>query len=368
MKPYPIPARPVIQILFLLVVIFIGARFYLFVSYIEKGVIPYFERPAGVEAFLPIGALVSLKHLLHTGTINSIHPSGLVLFLMIIFTAVFAKKGFCSWVCPVGTVSEYVYRGRRLLFQKHFQMPALPDFLLRTLKYLMAGFFIYQIFYKMPINSIEQFIQSPYNRFADINMLKFFTRMSATTFLVLMSLFVLSILFRHFWCRYLCPYGALLGLVGLLSLGKIHRNPSHCSGCGKCEKNCPGMIAIRQKTVVHSLECSACLTCIDSCPEKGALKFTGYAGRSSLPAAFIALGFVLFFSSGITLAILSDKWQNEIPTQAYINYAVSMNREVNPMDRMDGIDPEKMQKMVLMMKRLQEEQARKKDPQQGKGD
>lgn len=172
MKPYPIPARPVIQILFLLVVIFIGARFYLFVSYIEKGVIPYFERPAGVEAFLPIGALVSLKHLLHTGTINSIHPSGLVLFLMIIFTAVFAKKGFCSWVCPVGTVSEYVYRGRRLLFQKHFQMPALPDFLLRTLKYLMAGFFIYQIFYKMPINSIEQFIQSPYNRFADINMLK----------------------------------------------------------------------------------------------------------------------------------------------------------------------------------------------------
>jgi len=38
------------------------------------------------------------------------------------------------------------------------------------------------------------------------------------------------------------------------------------------------------------------------------------------------------------------------------------------MDRMDGIDPEKIQKMVLMMKRLQEEQARKNDPQQGKGD
>jgi polyferredoxin len=134
MKPYPIQARPWVQILFLLVVVFIGARFYLFVSCIEKGVTPYFERPAGVEAFLPIGALVSLKHLLYTGTINRIHPSGLVLFLMIIFTALFAKKGFCSWICPVGTLSEYVYRGRILLFQRHFKMPAFADALLRALK------------------------------------------------------------------------------------------------------------------------------------------------------------------------------------------------------------------------------------------
>jgi ferredoxin len=128
------------------------------------------------------------------------------------------------------------------------------------------------------------------------------------------------------------------------------------------------MIPIRQKTVVHSLECSACLTCIESCPEKGALKFTYRAGSSSLPGAFIALGWILSFSGGITLAIMSDTWQNEIPTQAFVNYAVSINREVNSMDLMDGIDPEKMQKMVLMMKRLQEEQARKNDPQQGKGD
>ena len=96
-----------------------------------------------------------------------------------------------------------------------------------------------------------------------------------------------NIRIERFWCRYLCPYGALLGLVGLLSLGKIHRDPSHCTDCGKCEKKCPGMIPIRQKTIVHSLECSACLTCIESCPEKGALKFTCCAGRSSLPIFFL---------------------------------------------------------------------------------
>lgn len=368
MKPYPIQARPWVQILFLLVVVFIGARFYLFVSGIEKGVIPDFQRPAGVEAFLPIGALVSLKHLLYTGTVNRIHPSGLVLFLMIGFSALVAKKGFCSWVCPVGTLSEYAYRGRRLLFQTHFQMPAVADALLRALKYLIAGFFIYQIFYKMPMDTIEQFIQSPYNRFADIHMLKFFTQMSATAFAVLISLVALSVLFRHFWCRYLCPYGALLGVIGLLSLGKIRRDPSHCTGCGRCEKNCPGLIPIRQKTVVHSMECSACLTCIQSCPEKEAIGFRRSPAGPSFPAAVMALGWIIFFSGGITLAMVSGKWQNEIPVQAYISYTASMNREVNAMDGMDGIDPEKMQKMVLMMKRLKEQQNLKKDSQQGKGD
>jgi hypothetical protein len=62
---------------------------------------------------------------------------------------------------------------------------------------------------------------------------------------------------------------------------------------------------------------------------------------------------------------VSDTWQNEIPTQAYVNYAVSINRKVHSIDR---IDPDKMQKMILMMKRLQEQQARKKDSQQGEGD
>jgi polyferredoxin len=305
---------------------------------------------------------------------NRVHPSGLVLFLMIGFSALVAKKGFCSWVCPVGTLSEYVYRGRRLLFQTQFQMPVFADVLLRTLKYLAAGFFLYQIFYRMPMDGIEQFIQSPYNRFADIHMLKFFTRMSATTFIVLMSLLVLSILFRHFWCRYLCPYGALLGIIGLLSLGKIRRDHSRCTNCGRCEKNCPSVIPIRQQTAVHSPECSACLTCVQSCPEKEALGFTCRAAGPSLPAAGMALGWIIFFSGGIALAMVTGKWQNEIPVQAYISYAVSMNREVNSLDRMDGLtrmdgmDPEKMQKMALMMKRIQEEKARKKASPQEKGE
>ena len=82
----------------------------------------------------------------------------------------------------------------------------------------------------------------------------------------------------------------------------------------------------------------------------------------------ILLLLAVVFSGGITLAIVSDNWQNATPTQAYLNYAVSMNQELSSMDRMDGIDPGKKRKMILMMKRLQEQQTRMQDSQQGEGD
>ena len=365
MKTSMIPARRVIQVLFLILVFFIGIKFYLFVSHLEKGMIPDFERPAGVEAFLPISALVSLKHWLYTGSINNIHPSGLILFLIICATALFTKKGFCSWICPLGFLSEYLAKLHMVLFKKKLNIPSFIDFSLRSLKYLIAGFFIYQIFYKMPINSIEQFIQSPYNRFADIKMLKFFTQISTTALLVLIGLLVLSIFIQNFWCRYLCPYGALLGLIGLFSMGKIHRRPSSCTECGKCEKSCPGMIPIRRKIFVHSTECSACLACIQSCPEKDAIQFSFFNDKKSFTSGFIALTLLFLFFGGIALAKLTGNWQNKITTREYLSYVSPEIRRINSTDK---IDPKKIKKMILMMKQFKGQQIRMQDLQKNKGD
>jgi NAD-dependent dihydropyrimidine dehydrogenase PreA subunit len=347
------------------VVTFIGIKFYLFVSYFEKGMIPDFTRPAGVEAFLPISALVSLKHWFYTGTINRIHPSALVLFLIICFTALIAKKGFCSWVCPIGFVSEFLAKLHSHLFKRNTRLPYILDFMLRTLKYLVAGFFIYQVFYKMPISSIEQFIQSPYNRFADIKMLKFFTQISTTALLILVCLIVLSIFIQNFWCRYLCPYGALIGLIGVFSIGKINRNPSLCTSCGKCEKKCPGNIAIRQEIGINSLECSACLTCVETCPEKGSIQFSLFAGKKPIAPSFLALFFLLIFTGGITLAKSTGNWQNVISKQEYLSYIAPAS---NTFSSLDGIDPEKMNRMILMMKQFKEQQIRMKDLQKQKGE
>jgi polyferredoxin len=346
----PFLTRTFVQYLFFAMVIYIGIVFTLFVSLIEKGLLPGFERPPGVEAFLPISALVSLKYYLFTGIINRIHPSALVLFLMICLTALFAKKGFCSWVCPIGLLSETLSKPHFLIFKNGISMPGWLDRILRSLKYILAGFFIWSVFYAMPMGVVEQFIHSPYNRFADIKMLKFFTEISSTGITVILILLILSVVIRNFWCRYLCPYGALVGLIGFFSVGKIRRDDSHCTHCGRCERACQGQIKIREKDFVQSLECTACLECIKTCPERDAIGFSLFQGKIPLNQKTLGLSFILLFSFGISIAKLSGNWQNKITNDEYLHYGIRSSVSFNS----DGqIDPEKMEKMMSMMKNME---------------
>ncbi|MBF0259163.1 MAG: 4Fe-4S binding protein [Desulfamplus sp.] len=349
--------RKLIQILFFVIVTGIGVRFYQFVSLIDAGVLPGFERPPGVEAFLPISALVSLKYFLFTGKINPIHPSALVLFLIICMTALILKKGFCSWICPFGFLSEFLGKLHFRIFKKGLSIPLWMDLILRSLKYIIAVFFIWNISYQMPLSSVEEFIQSPYNRFADIKMLKFFTRISATAFTIILILSILSIIIRNCWCRYLCPYGALLGVISFLSVGRIIRNPLNCTKCGKCEKTCPGLIKIRQKDQINSSECTACMECINICPEKDAIGFSLFSGKFSVNELSLALILLLFFTIGISMAKHSGKWQNNISKNEYLDYSTTQSTFTWSTNRQ--IDPHKMEKMVKMMKKMKNQGAYK---------
>ncbi len=353
-------SRVVLQIISLTIVLAIGFKFYTFVTLLEKGVIPTFERPPGVEAFLPISALVSLKHLLFTGTINPIHPSGLILFLIICLTALLVKKGFCSWICPIGFLSDLFLKLHIKIFKRKIKLPPLLDLLLRSIKYLLAGFFIWSVFFQMSIPSIEQFIVSPYNQFADIKMLNFFIDISNTSLIVILLLSILSIIVPYFWCRYLCPYGALLGILSFLSIGKIKREPLNCSDCGICEKVCHGVIKIREKTAVNSSECSACMTCIQNCPEKNALRFSFLQGKKGVFPSAVALVLVFLFVVGISFARISDNWQNQITKSEYLRYIRQSSMPAVPGALKRQIPPEKMERMMQMMQQMRERQEQAK--------
>lgn len=307
-----------------------------------------FNRPPGVEAFLPISALVSLKHMAVTGTINDIHPSGLVIFLIVCSTAFVVKKGFCSWVCPFGLLSDILAKFHFRLFHRTLALPRWIDTCLRSLKYLLAGFFIYYIFYKMPPPAIEQFIQSPYNRFADIQMLAFFTDISPLALKVMLGLIGLSFGIPYFWCRYLCPYGAALSVLGFLSIGSIQRDPDLCIQCGACEHHCPGRIQIRKKQKIRSPECSACLSCVTVCPEKNAIQFSLPPARSSFRHALPGMVIAVLFVTGIAAARLSGNWHNRIPKEAYLAH-VTRSPSV-PIGGHPEIDVEKIKKMIQALK------------------
>ncbi|MGF7185784.1 polyferredoxin [Desulfitispora alkaliphila] len=310
--------RNIIQIAFALFLLYLGVQFYFFVLHFETGgSTPLVQRPPGVEGFLPISALMSFKLFVTTGFIDPIHPAALFIFIAILVTSFFFKKGFCSWLCPIGTISEGCNRLGIMLFGRTFKIPKLLDYPLMSLKYLMLGFFVFVIFFQMNNFIIYAFLNGNYNKIADVKMLYFFTNLSLTAAIVLSILFLLSILFQNFWCRYLCPYGALLGVISVFSPTKVTRNESSCINCGACDRACGNRVNVSSCQDVSSVECTGCLSCIEACPKEDALKLK-FIGIKAFSPKVYTVGLLIVFFGIILFAKATGNWETNITYEEYM--------------------------------------------------
>jgi polyferredoxin len=309
-------ARHSLQGGFLLLNLWIGARFYFFVRYYETGGSTVaITRPAGIEGWLPIAGLMNLQYFLTTGLVPTLHPAGFFLLLAFIGMSFAFRKAFCSWLCPVGTISEWLWQGGREIFGRTFALPRWLDIPLRGLKYLLLGFFVWAIL-QMSAADIVAFFESPYGVIADVKMLNFFRHLGTTGALVIAILVALSVFVKNAWCRYLCPYGGLLGMVSLGSPTRIRRNPDMCIDCAKCAKACPSLLPVDRLLSVQSAECTGCLECVAVCPAKGALDLS-ITRRRRVPAVAVAIGVVVLFLGLVGYAKVAGHWDTPIDDGVY---------------------------------------------------
>ncbi|MCH6265631.1 MULTISPECIES: 4Fe-4S binding protein [Neobacillus] len=325
-KPVQI-TRYAVQAIFLLFLLYVGLRFYQFYMHFETlGEKPFVERPSAVEGFLPISALVALKVWLTSGEFDMIHPAGLVLFAFFIGSGLIFRKSFCSWFCPVGTVSEITAWFGRKLFKKNFEIPTWLSWILTPLKYLLLYFFISMIL-AMPTFEAKAFLDEPYNKISDVKMLLFFLNIGGFALKVILVIFVLSLFFRNFWCRFLCPYGAMIGLGSLFRITKVRRNEDTCTNCEMCTKVCPQRIKVHTKKVVASPNCNACMSCVEACPIKDTLNMTVVNKKVNkwfIPVGFLALFFIVVVVAKLTghwdTIITYKEWQQLIPDANYVGH------------------------------------------------
>ncbi len=320
-----------IQIGFAALCVWIGVEFTLFVKYLESGGTTFFvPRPPGVEAFLPISSLMSLYYFVISGTIHPVHPAGLFILVAILVISWLFGKSFCSWVCPVGFLSEILGNLGSKIFRSKLALPRWLDYPLRSLKYLLLGFFVWAIFFAMSEAALRTFLDSPYNQVADVKMYYFFAEISRFALIIIAGLFVLSLVVRNFWCRFLCPYGALVGILSILSPLKIKRNTKSCIECGRCAKACGSHIKVDQLKTVVSDECSTCLACVDSCPVSETLQLKPVIGRRPLPQPIVAVGVVGIFIAITGSAMLAGKWHNDISIAEYLQHQQQLESYGHP--------------------------------------
>lgn len=330
--------RKATQYLLLAINIYIGVSFYFWVRFYETGGTSVFiPRPGGIEGWLPIAGLMNARYTVETGLLPPIHAASMLLLAAFVLISLLLKKAFCSWLCPVGTLSELLGSVGMKCVGRQFTLPRWLDIPLRGLKYLLLSFFLY-IALSMPAQGIQLFLMSPYGIIIDVKMLNFFRHIGMATLVCVIIFAIASLFIRNVWCRYLCPYGALLGLFSLFSPFKIRRNADSCIDCGKCAKNCPSQIPVDRLIQVRTLECTGCMTCVESCPVASTLIFSVRTppGTQTVPhqktrwqnglsgATMTALVLGIVFAA-VGIAMLAGVWESPVPEHLYFQLIPQAN-------------------------------------------
>jgi polyferredoxin len=267
-RPKSIWIRKIVQWSFFVLIALISINH----SLVESGKgIPFFSS-ASLHAVCPFGGVVTIYQFAAVGTfVQKIHQSSFVLMGIVFLLAILFGPVFCGWVCPLGTIQEAVSHFGRKHFRRRFNhfIPARLD---NALRYLRYGVLIWVIYMTAVTGKLIFSEYDPY--FALFN---FWTsEVSLIGLVILGATLALSFFVERPWCKYACPYGALLGLTNLFRVFGIRRNSATCKADGACSILCPMNIPVDSKSVVRDHQCISCLECTSEavCPVARTVQFS----------------------------------------------------------------------------------------------
>lgn len=219
---------------------------------------------ASLHALCPFGGVVSIYQYATTGTIiKKVHESSLILMYIVILLTLLFGGVFCGWVCPLGSLQEWLGKIGRKIFKNKYNA-FIPSGIDKYLRYLRYGVLAWVIYATAVTGKIIFEEYDPY--YALFNFWSSEITISALT--ILGITIIASIFVERPWCKYACPYGAFIGLGNLIRIFKIRRNGSTCISCKSCDRNCPMNINVSDNSAVRNHQCITCLKCTSeqSCP------------------------------------------------------------------------------------------------------
>lgn len=180
-----------------------------------------------IHALCPFGGLESLYQVFTTGSfISKIFAGTMTLFVLTLVLAILFRRSFCGIICPFGAIQEFFAKLGQKIFKRRKVMPAELDKPLRYLKYLVL---VVTVVYAWKTAGLWMAPYDPWSAYGHLSEgLESIWKESAVG-LILLGITVLgSMIYDRFFCKYLCPMGALYGMIGKLSPFKVVRNESLC--------------------------------------------------------------------------------------------------------------------------------------------
>lgn len=190
---------------------------------------------------------------------------GLVTLLIVFAVTALWGRFFCGYLCSFGAVQDLLASVSRKLAPKRKGIPAKADRILKYLKYaVLSAIVLFVWVLQLPVDSSF----SPWGVFGMIlsgNGSVMLSAIPSFGFLILAAILTASFFVERFFCRYLCPLGALFTPVSKGRLFRIHRIENACSGCRQCSRACTMGITLHEKELVTSGECIDCMRCMGVC-------------------------------------------------------------------------------------------------------
>jgi polyferredoxin len=308
-----VTSRMFVRSMFLAFFIYVAVQLWRFAEW-ARGAGPHVSRPESFAGLVPVGHFTSFFAWLKGGGWDVYLPAGIVIILAAITVSFLFRRGFCGWICPLGTIWEWgAIAGRTLLGGRNMRVPRWLDLTGRGFRYLIsAAVFLFMA--SVPVAEAVAFRELPYMWVADIKILE--TLFDPVMIALFGLAFVVSMLFGALWCRWLCPLGGLYSLFGVVSPCAVHRNAEQCTSCSACSETCHSFIDVEHSVTVRDTECDGCMDCVRACPVDGCLEARA-VGRTRIEPwvwAALVVGVWLAFYLG---ARVLGAWETTIPDEAF---------------------------------------------------